>query len=133
MQMSKIQIINFCRSWMGLIDPLRDLKYQSEFWFDPNKSLISSYEETLELFLGNYERTKEYGEFKEILNVKCCDLIENLYQKVQKYEPSTERDIKYSAKEALLGDPDWLTIVDLAQKNYEALENYVKGIENATG
>lgn len=127
--MSKVQVINFCRSWMRLIDALKDLEHQREFWFDPKKSVISSYEETLDLFLGDYERAKENGKFQN-LDETCRNLLEKLYQKVNGHEMNTERYVNYSFEEALLGDPKWLEIVDLAQQSYQALENYANEVEN---
>lgn len=94
--------------------------------------IISSYEEAVGLFLENFRKEEGYQNFEKMFDKKCTCLLKQLYAEIYKYEPNAERLIKYCPEEALLKDQNWLAVVALAQNSYEALELYIKEVENAT-
>ena len=83
------------------------------------------------MFLENYCDKITSQHFEELFNNKCCNLLKQLYEKIDKYELDVKRLENSDYKNALLTDPKWLEIVSLAQSTYDALEHYITEIENA--
>lgn len=125
--------INSCESWMKFIDPLRDLLYQREHWFNEDKCTISSFEESVSLYVEHYDKIKKIIKFDEYYNQEVCDLLKLLYDQLKAYEPDYDRMLQMPTEDALLKDPKWLEVVNRAQKIYEAFGSYLREVKNAKG
>lgn len=129
--MSKIDIIDTCKDWISILNPLEDIEYQKKYWFDDEGPMISSFEEATEHFTYVYEVRIKYPEFQKLCNQECQGLLKELYLSLKKYRMDERRILEYEPDIALLGDPKWLEIVKLAQNTVQELKNNIDEVENA--
>lgn len=128
--MPKINVINFCKSWIVLVDLLRDVESQRKYWFNLEGPIVTTYEEATGMFLERYRDKVVSPDYEDLCNNECRDLLKQLYENVNNYELDEDRLLKYAEEEALLQDPKWLEIVALAQITCEALKRNIEEVKS---
>ncbi len=118
MQMSNnIKVFKF---WMNAIEPFSDIEYQKRVWFRGEGKEVDSYEDAIDYILDFCERnlisTPKY------FDPTTCSLIKEFLDKIDRYR-HTDSYLNGASEEELFIDPKWLSIVQLAQKVYNRLDN----------
>lgn len=123
--MSEINV-KICENWIRLINPLEDLDFQKKYWFDYEGPMISSFDEARDNFLHHCEIRLNDPNFQKFCDQECLQLLKELYQTVDQYRMDGERILEHDPEIALLEDPKWLRIVNMAQQTTLALKDNIK-------
>lgn len=126
-----MNVINYCESWMMLINPLRDIETQRKHWFIQDGPMVSTYTEATSMFLENYQDEIHSQNYKDLLSEECGILLNQLYEKVKNFKLDADRILKYDYEEAFFKDPKWLDVIALAQTTYETIGHYIEEVKNA--
>ncbi len=128
MPVSKVDNLDLCELWMDIIQPFSDIEYQKKVWFMFEGGEVSTYEDSIDEIL-NISELRPVSKYQDYLNSECHALIQELVAKVDHYRYSPSY-INGESEEKLFADPDWKTIVKLAQRAYHTLESFKKEIEH---
>ena len=126
MSMSIDSFLNFCESlvvsyiqWLG--DPIA----QKQDWSKMEPGL-RTIDVIIESFLINCSELLHSETFQAYSNRPACILLKELYTKISTYESNTETMFNSLSQEALLQNPEWISIQNLAQRTQKALELLIK-------
>lgn len=128
--MSNPNLINLCETWKNLIFSLKDVEHQRKVWFNEELWYMGSYIDDTSIFLEQYE--DHVAQIESFFNEECRGLLRNLYESVNKYKLDVQRLANLPYEQALLEDPKWKEVVEIAQATYSAIDSYKKEIEHDT-
>lgn len=129
MPVPQINIINYCKEWIGICSNFGDVEDQKKIWFRCEGSEIGSFDDDvthMNFVLHAWSETER----NEYLNKECNDLIQKFIDELSKFREDPQTDFILADEEELLSDPRWLKIVNLAQEAKAALEKYLKEVKN---
>lgn len=129
MSLPTLDRLSFCDMWLDRIKSFADCEYQRGVWFgDEQPDIIDSYEDSIDEILttakGRLNLITDY------LNPKCNALIQEFVAKIDHYRHSPSY-YSSSSIEKLLTDPNWLSIVKLAQETCQELITFKKELTDA--
>ena len=128
--MQKNQILNFYKSWKMVIYPFWDTKFQLRNWFRHEGTEVSSFEDEIGNFLQRYLDQKDHSEYHFFYQSELGKVVKQLYEKVHEYFLDIDSSYTSGIEEKFFTDPKWLTIVSLAKKMDEGLNQLIKEVEN---
>ncbi|MCE5318772.1 MAG: hypothetical protein LLG04_15595 [Parachlamydia sp.] len=130
MPMSNSNLINLCETWKNFIYSLKEVDHQRKVWLNEELWYMGSYIDDTSIFLEQYE--DHVTQIKSFFNEECQGLLHHLYESVNKYKLDVQRLASLPYEQALLEDPKWKDIIEIAQATYSAIDRYQKEIENGS-
>lgn len=129
MSVPKINVINYCKRWIGVYSNFGDIEDQKKVWFRGEGSGVGSFDddyESLDSVIKAWSEIKR----RENLNKECNDLIQRFIDKFYEFYNDPNTIFILVDEESLYNDPRWLEIVKTAQEAKAALETYIQEVES---
>lgn len=123
-----MQIEYFSNSCEDLIDKylsiLSEAHLQKKFWFDRKQPSFSCID-FVELMLGDLKQFFTSSEYRHYETYDAMILLKDLFQKARSYYTSIESASRFSDKNKLFNDPEWVEIQNLSKKAEVELKKFI--------
>lgn len=135
MSVPKVSNLHQCQKWIDICSSFGDVDYQKRCWFrtespkEGEKYEISSFEDDFTKMDSAWEYFSE-SKPTLYLNDVCNALIQQLVEKLYKYNSDPETYLNPADEDELLNDPKWIEIIQCAQKTKTALEQFKKELSD---
>ena len=128
MPMQSKKLIGYLKDMLiNSLQAIKDEEYQRRVWFHQDGPEVDSYIDSTSYFLESCEFIFKLPDVIENLGGQNYQLLKQLYDLVSVHVDRIEqkRDPYQLEEEELLNDPKWQDIQSIAEKVYNALEDFI--------